>query len=438
MKTKNNIIKVLCMLLIMTITSVSTVCADDVDNEYGNEQEIEADVLEAVNNLSDFPAINSRRYVVYDRISKRVLYGKNENVKGAMASTTKIMTCLVTLENADINQVVTISSKAAGTGGSRLGLKKNDEITVECLLYGLMLRSGNDAAVALAETVGGSVEGFAELMNDKAKVLGLNSTHFVTPHGLDDPEHYTTAAELAKIADYAMENEKFAEIVGTKSITISINGYSKQIFNTNELLGVLNGVIGIKTGFTNNAGRCLVTETKRGNMDIIVVTLGADTKKYRTQDNTKLIEYTYSNYDIINVREKIQDEFETWKNINQKRIEIVKGSKNYVDIKLGEISILNMAVKQSEVDNIKFDINCMTILEAPIKSNIKVGTLTVTLNGKIIDIIDILTSEEIEKKDWKEYYIELIEKFREQLEYYVKYGKILPNTLTLSQMSDKI
>ena len=164
-----------------------------------------------------------------------------------------------------------------------------------------MLRSGNDAAVALAEYVGGSVEKFAEMMNKKAEELDLVNTHFVTPHGLDDSQHYTTAVELAKITDYAMQNEKFAQIVGTKSTTININGYPRQINNTNELLGVLNGVVGVKTGFTNNAGRCLVTEVKRNGMDIITVVLGADTTKDRARDSIKLIEYIMSNYKMYNM-----------------------------------------------------------------------------------------------------------------------------------------
>lgn len=183
-----------------------------------------------------------------------VIWGKDENKRTAMASTTKIMTAIVTIENcSDLSQMVTASAKAAGAGGSRLGLKKDDKVTMNDLLYGLMLVSGNDAAVAIAEFVGGSVEGFAEIMNKKAKELGLKDTHYVTPHGLDDPEHYTTAYELAKIADYALKNEVFAKIVGTRNCTITINGNSKSLSNTNELLGYLNGVTGVKTGFTNNA-----------------------------------------------------------------------------------------------------------------------------------------------------------------------------------------
>ena len=152
-----------------------------------------------------------------------------------MASKTKIMTSIVVIEKVpNLKETVTVSKKAAGTGGSRLGLSTNDEITVENLLYGLMMRSGNDAAVALAEYVGGSVEGFSALMNEKASNLGLESTHFVTPHGLDSDDHFTTAYELAKLTDYALKNETFAKIVKTKTYTITINNSARTLSNTNE------------------------------------------------------------------------------------------------------------------------------------------------------------------------------------------------------------
>ena len=147
------------------------------------------------------------------------------------------------------------------------------------------------------------------MMNDKAKSLGLVNTHFVVPHGLDNKEHYTTAYELAKITDYALKNEKFKQIVSTKSTTIYINGYPKAINNTNQLLGSVSGVYGVKTGFTNGAGRCLVTACKRDNLDIITVIIGADTTKQRTSDTIKLIEYAYKYFDVINVKEIIDNKF---------------------------------------------------------------------------------------------------------------------------------
>lgn len=386
------------LVFLLILLNFSTVCADDVDNEVDFEDTIEV----TASNVSELPKTNSRRYIVYDRISKSMIIGKNEDIKSAMASTTKIMTTIVILEKADLNETVTVSAKAGGTGGSRLGLKRGDKASVRDLLYGLMLRSGNDAAVALAEHVGGSVKEFAELMNEKAIELGLTNTHFVTPHGLDDANHYTTALELAKLTDYAMNNETFSKIVGTKSITIYINNQPRQINNTNELLGVLNGVVGVKTGFTNNAGRCLVTETKRNNMDIITIVLGADTKKDRTKDSVNLIEYTYSKYKMYNIEEKIIEEFNKWKNINEKRILITKGKQSNPKLALGAIEKATIPICDN--DKIEYSINALTEVEAPVEQWNVMGTLTVKLNGEILENIDIVNVNEVQKRDWKDYF----------------------------------
>ena len=386
------------LIFLLILLNFSTVCADDVDNEVDFEDTIEV----TASNVSELPKTNSRRYIVYDRISKSMIIGKNEDIKSAMASTTKIMTTIVILEKADLNEKVTVSAKAGGTGGSRLGLKRGDKASVRDLLYGLMLRSGNDAAVALAEHVGGSVKGFAELMNEKAIELGLTNTHFVTPHGLDDANHYTTALELAKLTDYAMDNETFAKIVGTKSTTIYINNQSRQINNTNELLGVLNGVVGVKTGFTNNAGRCLVTETKRNNMDIITIVLGADTKKDRTKDSVNLIEYTFSKYKMYNLEERIIEEFNKWKNINEKRILIIKGKTSNPKLALGAIEKATIPICDN--DKIEYSINALTEIEAPVEQWNVMGTLTVKLNGEILENIDIVNVNEVQKRDWKDYF----------------------------------
>ena len=386
------------LIFLLILLNFSTVCADDVDNEVDFEDTIEV----TASNVSELPKTNSRRYIVYDRISKSMIIGKNEDVKSAMASTTKIMTTIVILEKADLNEKVTVSAKAGGTGGSRLGLKRGDKASVRDLLYGLMLRSGNDAAVALAEHVGGSVKGFAELMNEKAIELGLTNTHFVTPHGLDDANHYTTALELAKLTDYAMDNETFAKIVGTKSTTIYINNQPRQINNTNELLGVLNGVVGVKTGFTNNAGRCLVTETKRNNMDIITIVLGADTKKDRTKDSVNLIEYTFSKYKMYNLEEQIIEEFNKWKNINEKRILIIKGKQSNPKLALGAIE--KAIIPICDNDKIEYSINALTEAKAPVEQWNVMGTLTVKLNGKILENIDIVNVNEVQKRDWKDYF----------------------------------
>ncbi len=226
---------------------------------------------------------------------------------------------------------------------------------------------GNDAAVALAEYVSGEVAEFVNLMNKKAEELKLQDTHFVTPHGLDDEEHYTTAYELAKITDYALEIEKIQDLVTTQTYTININGYSKNIKNTNELLGYLEGVYGVKTGFTNGANRCLVTSVKRGEMDIICVVLGADTKKDRTQDSIKLIEYAYSNYQMVDLEFMIKDEFDTL--VENTKFSIEKGINNNLTIDLEESNITLYPVYIEDIKDIRIETEINNNLIAPVYKN---------------------------------------------------------------------
>lgn len=384
---------------IILIMNFTIVFADDENEEITQE-----DYVQVINQTKDEPTLNSRIAVAYDRKSGEVIWGKDEHKRTAMASTTKIMTAIVTLENCDLTQTVTISKKSAGTGGSRLGLKADDKITMNDLLYGLMLKSGNDAAVAIAETVGGSVEGFAELMNEKAKKLKLENTHYVTPHGLDDPEHYTTAVELAKLADYALQNETFAKIVNTKNYTVTINGYPKSISNTNELLGYLEGVNGVKTGFTNNAGRCLVTSVNRNGFEIITVILQADTKKFRTADSIKLIEYIYKNYEPVNIKEIIDEQFKRWCSINTSRIQINKCKNNNLELYIDNLDNDVIPIKKTDKDKIQIEVNNLFYFEAPLQQNTIIGTIKVNLDGKTVDVIEIKNKNTIQKKDILDYF----------------------------------
>ena len=215
------------LIIVFLITSTFNFSFADDYNEDDTTIDVNAEIVETAtqtNDTLDSSSINSRSCIIYDRNSHMVLYGKNETKQVKMASTTKIMTSLIIIEKCNLSETIEISKKAAGTGGSRLGLKTGDKITIKDLLYGLMLCSGNDAAVALAEYAGGDIQGFAELMNNKAHELGLTNTHYESPHGLDSDGHYTTAYELAVLTDYALKNETFASIVGTKNYTVTING----------------------------------------------------------------------------------------------------------------------------------------------------------------------------------------------------------------------
>jgi len=370
----------------------------------------------SANTISE-PTLNSRYAVAIDRDSKAILFEKNENQKVPMASTTKIMTAIVLLENLGINNNLTLDTEievckqAASIGGSRLGLKTGDKVKVNDLLYGLMLCSGNDAAIQIAVSIAGNIEEFANLMNKKAEELELKNSHFVTPHGLDEEEHYTTAYELALIADYALSIDKIAEVVKTKNYTVYINGYSKTITNTNELLGYLDGVNGVKTGFTNGAGRCLVTSVERDGFNIITVVLGADTKKFRTKDSISIIEYVYSNYEIVNLEELINKEYKEWKKINEGRIYIYKGKKDNIQTKLEDAKHKVYPVKKDDIKDINIQIeNAQIYFEAPVNKEAEVGKLILNIGNEELMNIKIVTNEKIERKEIKDYILECLEK----------------------------
>lgn len=401
---KKMFLSMICFIIFINITLSF---ADDVEyNDWNDDNIIETSSI----GTQTFN-INARSCIVLDRLSKNIIYGKNEFNKVKMASTTKIMTAAIIIENCDLNKTVEVSKRAAGTGGSRLGLKTSDKITVRDLLYGLMLCSGNDAAVALAENCSGGITEFSNLMNKKAKELGLTNSHFESPHGLDSDNHYTTAYELALLSDYALQNKTFYNIVSTKQYTVTINGYPKTISNTNELLGNLLGVYGIKTGFTNGANRCLVSACKRDDMDIICVVLGCDTKKFRTQDSIKLIEYAFKNFQYVNISEKINEEFENWKLGNFKNFNIYKGISNDLELKISDLKNPIIPIKKDEIESLNFNISSNFDLDAPITENTVIGKITVTLNNNELVSLNILNNNSIKKKSIINYILEILSNY---------------------------
>ena len=404
--------RILFCLLIVFFSYIFPVYADDEDFEILSD----TSSVNASSEINTEPSINSRAAIIYERSSGTILFGKNENEKRKMASTTKIMTAIVVIEKSNLEDVVTISKKAAGTGGSRLGLHTDDKISVHDLLYGLLLRSGNDAAVALAEYVGGDVSNFANLMNSKTLELGLTSTHFVTPHGLDNDDHYTTAYELALITNYALKNETFRNIVGTKNYNISINGYPKNLSNTNELLGNLEGVYGVKTGFTNGANRCLVTSVKRNNMDLICIVLGADTKKDRTKDSCQLIEYAFQNYKMVDIKEKITNEFANWKICNSSSFIVEKGVSNNVDVVLEDLPYNFLPVNCNHINDISIYIYCNTTFKVPLPANTSIGYITVCVDNKTLLTLNIYNSNYIPSKGYLNFFDTIIKNYTYHLE----------------------
>lgn len=236
-------------------------------------------------------ALSAKSAVLMDAQTGRVLLEKNADERSLIASTTKIMTALVVCEQCNVLDRVKIPREAVGIEGSSMYLKEGEILTVQELLYGLMLHSGNDAAVALAIYCGGTVEGFAELMNDKARLLGLTGTHFANPNGLDHPDHYSTARDLATLAAYAMENPIFAKTVSAKTITIG----ARYLKNHNKLLWMLEGADGVKTGFTKAAGRILVSSAQRDGRRLVAVTIH-DPNDW--QDHIAMMEEGFSSYSV--------------------------------------------------------------------------------------------------------------------------------------------
>lgn len=232
--------------------------------------------------------------VILEAQTGEILFEKNADKRMGMASTTKIMTALVALEKGKAEDIVKISPHAANVEGSSMYLKEGEEITLENLVYGLMLQSGNDAATAIAEHISGSEKKFAKLMNKKAKEVGISNTNFTNPHGLSEDNHYTTATDLARITAYALKDKTFSEIVSTKSKTIERQEMGKTtLVNHNKLLRSEKDCIGVKTGFTKATGRCLVTAWEKDNMKIICVTLNAGDD---WNDHRKMKNFAYENY----------------------------------------------------------------------------------------------------------------------------------------------
>ena len=234
-------------------------------------------------------AVSAEKAYVLDAVSGRVLYEKRATEKSLIASTTKIMTALVVCEQCNVLDRMRIPKEAVGIEGSSMYLKEGEVLSIQELLYGLMLSSGNDAAVALAIYCGGTVEGFAEMMNDKARVLGLSGTHFENPNGLDSPGHYSTARDLAVLAAYAMENPIFYKTVSAKNVKVG----QRYLTNHNKLLWRVEGADGVKTGFTKAAGRILVSCATRDGRRIIAVTIN-DPSDW--QDHAALLEAGFSQY----------------------------------------------------------------------------------------------------------------------------------------------
>ena len=313
--------------------------------------------------------------ILLDADSGRVLYEQNADAQMLIASTTKILTALIAIEEGSLSDTVTVSRNAAATEGSAMYLKAGEQLTLETLLYGLMLCSGNDAAVAVAEHISGSCEKFAALMNERAAELGMENSSFANPNGLDDEKHYSTARDMARLACAAMENETLVRIASTRSITIG----GRTMTNHNKLLSWQEGCLGLKTGYTRAAGRTLVSCAERNGQRLVAVTLqdGND-----WADHQALYEYGFSAFPLHNCARKGQQVC---------RKAVAGGT-------LGQVSLLaanTVSWPLGQGETVQTTINLNRPLTAPLTAGEAVGEAVFSVDGREVGCTALLAGADV-------------------------------------------
>ncbi len=332
-------------------------------------------------------ALSAKSAILIDADSGMVLFSHNANERLGMASTTKIMTALTALENGDISSTVKVSPTAYGVEGSSMYLVLGEELSLENLLYGLMLVSGNDAATAVAEHISGSVEKFSSLMNETAFKIGATNSNFTNPHGLSDSQHFTTAHDLAKITAYALQNPKFREIVSTrtKSIPWKDHDYNRHLVNHNKFLQMYEGCIGVKTGFTKATGRCLVTAVEKNGMRLVCVTLNAPDD---WNDHTEMYNNAFAEYSPRIVRQAGEV---------LGVCEVKDGCTNQVGLALEKEIVI--PAKKDENPQIVTEVVPFEDLRAPIKKGNILGSAKLTINNLPCKTYPLVATEDIPLKN---------------------------------------
>ncbi|MBS5938997.1 MAG: D-alanyl-D-alanine carboxypeptidase [Clostridium sp.] len=298
----NKKLSIVFLVVLLTINlNVNTANAfieDDIDSDFET-----LDIVEDVSDISledinpNKPLrVSARNAIALDAKTKEVLWDQNGYEIVPMASTTKILTCLIAINYGNLERKVTISKNAASIRGSTVGFRPGEEVTMRELLFGLMFRSGNDAAIAIAEDIGGSIEGFSNIMNDFAKSLGILDSHFESPHGLDSAKHYSSAYDLSILTSKAMEYPEFRECVGEKTISKDKYNFTRDYSNINKILHRIPDANGVKTGYTGGAGKCLVSSVNHNGRNIIIVVLNC-VDRWNVTEN--IYKYVTSNNEFI-------------------------------------------------------------------------------------------------------------------------------------------
>ncbi|HZK34788.1 MAG TPA: D-alanyl-D-alanine carboxypeptidase family protein [Bacillota bacterium] len=341
--------------------------------------------------FADAPPVMSKSAILMDANSSRVLFEKNAHQRLPMASTTKIMTAIVALENGGLKDIVVIPPEASGVEGSSIWLSPEEEHTLEDLLYGLMLRSGNDAAVAIALHICDSVEDFAELMNKTAKKIGATNTNFTNPHGLHDDNHYTTAYDLTLITSYGLKNPIFEEIVSTQHKTIGWPGneWDRAMRNKNKLLWQYEGANGVKTGYTRIAGRCLVSSAIREELQLVAVVLNCGPM---FEESMLILDYGFNNY---------KSEKLLHSNQVTDSIPIKNGKTEMVNLVSAEG--FSIALKEDEAEKVKIEIDIPEIVNAPVTKGEQAGVARIFFENQLVKEVPLLYQETVAKQSIWDY-----------------------------------
>ena len=354
----------------------------------------------------DISSVKATGAALIDMDSGRVLWGKNEEKPLAMASTTKIMTAIIALETADLEDVVTVSKRAAAAPEVNIDLTAGEEVKLKNLMYALMLKSANDSAIAIAEHIGGSIEGFAAMMNEKAFEIGAYDTVFVTPNGLDEGEHHSTARDMALIAAYALKNKNFCDIINTQQVSFTSEDGKKRydLVNKNRLLREYKGAFGVKTGFTGKAGHCFVGAAERDGVRLVSCVLasgwGTAGKEYKWSDTKTILDYGFENFKYYTVVDS---------NTETADIDILNSDKKAVKTAVnGEINAL---LSEEERNNLEIVSVMPESISAPVKVGQAVGFIRVYTDGFLIGECDILSAESAESKTVKKSMEKLMDKW---------------------------
>ena len=356
------------------------------------------------------PRIQADGAVLMDARTGQVLFEKNAYKSLAPASTTKIMTAILAIESGRLDEKTTVSKNAASTNGSTMHLEEGQVITLRELLNGLMLRSGNDSAVAIAEFIAGTVDNFVEMMNEKAAELGAYNTHFRNPHGLSAPGHRSTAYDLAWITRYAMHNRTFADIVNTKHASIDWqdsrgNEHARSLKNTNKLLWMLEEADGVKTGTTSEAGPCLVSSATKDDQRLIAVTL-RDPRRW--EDSQKLLEWGFANYALY-------DYAPAGETLGEIRVE--DGFVERLDAVLDADAA--MVVERAAKGKITAQVDLPETVKAPVYQGQKLGELQFSADGKVIRTFDLVAKSDSEEKTVVRYFLHQL---ADLFQYFAKWG----------------